>query len=677
MGRLNSESLRGRLPFAVFFGIVYTYLWLWVDPSLLYHGSEAPTFPAFSTSSAFLKSFLVLPGGPVEYLAALLSQAYYYPWSGALAVTAIAGLLGWALSDLVGALAGQRVAFIWGVPALVILSLSTQYVHGLALLTSVLAAACAACTYVRMLRLSPAARLVAFLACSGPLYYVAGKGYILYALLCGIVELGAKRGRLLIPCYAVFAWALPYLLGPYCLELSATGLHTRLTSIPVHGSAPGENATTGLCVFLLVAATIAVFRRKIAGALPQPGPSAPPSATDADESRQDGTSRDEDPAGSGEATHRRGLWDSLHDLKAKPALELLVVLVAAIVVVALSFDGDRARLRRISRAANKHQWKDVLWEARSVGCEEPSFQAAHATTRALFEVGRLPYEMFTFPQHPGGFLLAWGTRSRRQAAIRERFVPAEAAGAPMGNLTTEEWFFKRQSCFNTIGDLPLQLGLVNESEHEAYEALEVFGEHPTILARLAISLLAKDQPEAARRHLEALRTYVHYGDFARKMLQALELDPSLSSDPYLNYLRSVRLDQEATITGIYLEDRLESLLRRNRRNRMAFEYRMAFFLLNLLLEDFVENLNGLNAFDYAEIPRHYEEAILIHEGLSGKRVDLHGRQISPQTRHAYQTLTQMLPGLRRPGSRLTTREAITSDFGHTYFFYYIVYRGQL
>ena len=676
MGRLNSKSPGGRLLFAVFFGIAYVYLWLRVDPSLLYHGSEAPTFPAFSTTSAFLKNFFVLPGGPVEYLAALLSQAYYYPWSGALAVTAIASLLGWAVSDLMAAVAGQRVRFIWAVPALVILSLSSQYVHGLALLTGVLAAVCAACIYVRMSRLSPAARLMTFLACSGPLYYAAGKGYILYALLCGIVELGTRRGRLLFLCYAVFAGALPYLLGPRLLELSATGLHTRLVRISVNESAPGESATIGLCVFLLAAAAIAVYRRLVAGPLPRSDSSGPP-PTSADEAQQEGSSCEEDPAGSEEVTYRRGLWPPLHDLRAKPSLELLVVLITAIVVVALSFDGDRARLRRISRAANKHQWKEVLWETRSAGRGEPSFQAAHAATRALFEVGRLPYEMFTFPQHPGGFLLAWGTRSRRQAAIRERFVPAEAAGAPMGNLTTEEWFFKRQSCFNTIGDLPLQLGLVNESEHEAYEALEVFGEHPTILARLAISLLAKDQPEAARRHLEALRTYVHYGDFARKMLQALELDPSLSSDPYLKYLRSVRLDNEATLTGIYLEDRFESLLRRNERNRMAFEYRMAFLLLNLLLEDFVEHLNGLNAFDYAGIPRHYEEAILIHEGLSGERVNLHGRQISPQTRHAYQKLTQMLPGLRRPESRLVTREAIASDFGNTYFFYYIAYRGQL
>jgi len=247
----------------------------------------------------------------------------------------------------------------------------------------------------------------------------------------------------------------------------------------------------------------------------------------------------------------------------------------------------------------------------------------------------------------------------------------------MGNSTTEEWFSKRLAHYNLVSDLNLQLGLVNESEHEAYEALVVFGEHPVILARLALIHLAKDQPEAARQVLEALRTYVHYRGFARKILSELEVDPALSADRYLSYLRSVRAEREAAIAGIYLEDRFDSLLRRNKHNRMAFEYRMAFFLLNLLLEDFAEHLDALDTFGYPDIPRHYEEAVLIHEDLSGEKVDLGGRQISAQTRRAYHELTRMLADIRQPETRQSAREAIAANFGDTYFYYYLVFRGQL
>jgi len=146
-----------------FFGLLYLYVWQWVDPSLLYHGAKAPTFPAFSSSLKFLKSFLVLPGGPAQYLAALLSQLYYYSWSGALTVTATAVLLGWAVSHLIAAIVGSRVPMMWCFPALVILALSSQYMHGLALLAGVLVAVWMACTYVRTSGLSPAVRLATFL----------------------------------------------------------------------------------------------------------------------------------------------------------------------------------------------------------------------------------------------------------------------------------------------------------------------------------------------------------------------------------------------------------------------------------------------------------------------------------------------------------------------------------
>ena len=666
---------RALLPFVVFFGLVYLYLWLWVDPSLLYHGAEAPTFPAFSSSLGFFKSFFVLPGGPIEYLAALVSQAYYYSWSGALVVTATAAALGWAASELMTAVAGVRVRLIWGPPALVVLALTSRYVHQLAPLAGILVSIWLAGLYVRASGPGRAIRLGTFLACSGPLYYVVGPPYALYALLCAIVELGTQRGRALSLCYATFAGALPYLLGPYALEVASTGIHPGLVRMPVTTRVPGQSALVGLGGYLLAAAALGVFWRSREGARPGSHSSGPRPATAADASRPDDKPRAEDPAASEEAPSLRGRRLRLHELLARPSSELLVALIAAISVAIFSFDGDRARMRRISRAANKRQWPEVLWEARSVGRNEFPFQAVHATTRALFEVGRLPDEMFSFPQHPGGYLLAWGMPSRRQAVIRTRLVPPSRG--VIENFATEEWFFKRLAHFNTISDLPLQLGLVNEAEHEAYEALDRLGEQPAILARLALVHLTKGQPEAARRFLEALRTYVHYRDYAENILRHLETDPGLSADPYLDYLRSVRLKPEAGILGSCIEDRFEALLRRNKRNRMAFEYQMAFYLLNLLLEDFVEHLDGLDALDYPDIPRHYEEALLIHEDLTGEKVNLRGREIRPRTRRAFHELTRTLADLRQPESRPSARQAIATNFGNTYFFYYLLYRGQL
>ncbi|MHC4722152.1 MAG: DUF6057 family protein, partial [Planctomycetota bacterium] len=73
------------------------------------------------------------------------------------------------------------------------------------------------------------------------------------------------------------------------------------------------------------------------------------------------------------------------------------------------------------------------------------------------------------------------------------------------------------------------------------------------------------------------------------------------------------------------------LLEKNKLNRMAFEYLMAWYLLNGRLEDFTQNLNRLDDFGYTDIPRHYAEAVLLYTGITGRIVDLHGRKINVQT----------------------------------------------
>jgi len=78
----------------LFFVLFYLYLWLEVDTRLIYHGAGVITnFPSFYRGWAFFQTFTSYPGGPVEYLSALLSQLFYYSWLGALVVTIQAWLI--------------------------------------------------------------------------------------------------------------------------------------------------------------------------------------------------------------------------------------------------------------------------------------------------------------------------------------------------------------------------------------------------------------------------------------------------------------------------------------------------------------------------------------------------------------------------------------------------------
>ena len=86
--KLTSQNLGRPIQSFIFFILFYLYLWLEVDPRLIYHGGGMITnFPVFFRGWVFFQQFIAYPGGPVEYLSAFLSQLFYYSWAGALIVT--------------------------------------------------------------------------------------------------------------------------------------------------------------------------------------------------------------------------------------------------------------------------------------------------------------------------------------------------------------------------------------------------------------------------------------------------------------------------------------------------------------------------------------------------------------------------------------------------------------
>ena len=72
----SGEKAFGRRPaaraarLAFMAGAVYLYVWLWVDPRLIYHYQ----CPIFRTDGRFLAGFVGRPSGPIAYVSAFLSQ---------------------------------------------------------------------------------------------------------------------------------------------------------------------------------------------------------------------------------------------------------------------------------------------------------------------------------------------------------------------------------------------------------------------------------------------------------------------------------------------------------------------------------------------------------------------------------------------------------------------------
>jgi len=257
-------------------------------------------------------------------------------------------------------------------------------------------------------------------------------------------------------------------------------------------------------------------------------------------------------------------------------------------------------------------------------------------TRALFHAGRLPEDLFTFPQTRGLDLL-----------------PGYDAGLAMARAEAQ-----------TL----LELGQVNLAEHMAHESLELAGARPETLRLLAQINILKDLPGAARVFLNRLRLMPFRHAEAERLLQLLAADPGGANQAGLSAIRTRLPRTDEPDAGLPTEALLQQLLKANPTNRMAFDFLLAHRLLNTQLDELLADLGRLDGFRDPVLPRPCEEALLLYRDRApAKPVDLRGRQIRPATIARYRRFSDLIR--RYPSQPATARAVLAPEFGDTFWFY--------
>ena len=227
-----------------------------------------------------------------------------------------------------------------------------------------------------------------------------------------------------------------------------------------------------------------------------------------------------------------------------------LLLTTAAVAGSYALDRELKTALEIDYCAEHRLWTDVLTKARNVPLRLYSPCVNHDVNLALYHTGRLPYDMFAYPQ-------------MHLPLLTYQSVP-------------------RAGLMRKPFDLLLELGRVNEAEHVALEMLE---ESPCggTLKRLALVKLIKGQTAAAGVVLQVLRDDVVWGRWAEEYLHRVAADPTLADDDEIQQTRRLMIVEDDTpLTGkpgaggaTALPALLEKLLERNSGNRMAVEYLMA------------------------------------------------------------------------------------------------------
>ena len=624
----------------LFFVLCFLYLWLVVEPHLIYHGfgTLLPDASPFATGWWFLKDSLSMPGGPVIYVSAFLSQGYYHSWLGA----AIIVLAGFCLSELSRrhfVLAGfAQGSLLAPFPAIMLFLVYSQYNHPLSACLAISLGLVLSLVFEKLpFRQSPVLALAGCLiAVFG--FWLGGAGtWLVFALLALVHEIVVHRRwtaiTLALPASAVIILAL----AQYVFLIPTREALVVLTPFAPSATA-GMDPLLKVLTFLLygfapLVVLVASLGKRVFRGHGHKTDVRPRKA-------KTGRVRTTHPS----TASKGGAWYAPYRF-AKPALSAV-----PIVLMALGLYINHKELRKPYVLSNyySHQrrWDKILELSRHLPKDKSNPYISHDILRALYHTGRLPYDMFCYPLFPEGMLL---THEKQESDLTQ-------------------W---------KLSEIFLELGHVNMAQKLASEILTTKGPLGMALEELAWVNIIKGHPGTARVYLEALKSDLVYHGRARSLLHGLDRGFPPEQAAYIDRIRSCMHDETAGVAGREpVDETLAALLKHNPRNKMAFEYLMGCYLLTRQVDKIVANTGRLRDLGYPGIPTLYQEAILIHFGSQGRQVDLAQFSISPETIRRYEAFVR-LGNAMESQDRQAVLNRMIREFGTSYFFYYTVGRVGL
>jgi hypothetical protein len=665
--REKGLSTKGRVGLVlVFFLACYGYLWLFVQPRVIYDGFGTVVLdvPVFAAGGQFLREALDVPGGLTVYAYGLLSQGFCCSWLGALVVVLTALCLGGLAQGhyvRAGPLrpgAPQRILGRWRpgpksdrsdlearpsailqgpqtphfafgeslpyFPPIFIFLLYSRYDHPLAAGLTLSLGLLLSLVFEKLpLRRVPL-RVVVFGLLAGISYWLGGAGSASVFALMTVIHLLFRRAwlaaLLALPVTAGIIW----ILADHVFYLSPR--QAFLTLIPFRrDEAAGLRTFSRFLVVLLYAfvpvsvSLLGLWRLAVA--------------------------RDGD-AGTAPPRQRKG-----RKTRAAPAFrraflahwQRLALPAVPVTVLAVGLYGSSDRIHRhivrMNALSRQGRWAEVLELGARLPQKVYSIYANHDIDRALYGVGRLPYDMFCFSQNPHALLL-----------------------------THEE----EESCMTQLKmcDAFIELGNVDLAEKLASEFLVTKGHLGFVLEKLAWISLIKGQDDTARVYLQALRKDWVCRNRAEAMLHGLDHGFEPEAAAYIRRIRSyIRRRDAGRLNRESIEEMLTGLLEQNPRNRMAFEYLMACYLLAGQVDKIAARMGRLEELGYREVPTLYEEAMLISYGARRQSLDLKRFPISRGTLERYERFVRLNDSMQTH-NRQAVLEQLVREFGTSYFFYY-------
>ena len=611
----------------IFFLLAAAYIWLVIEPRLIYQcfGTILSDAPIFVTGWLFLKKSLGLPGGFVMYVAGLLSQGYYYSWLGTVIIVLSALFLCEVSRRHLVAAGYRRATVLSSFPAILLFLIYSRYKHPLPACLAVSLGLLCSLVFQRLpLRRLAIRAVVCCLVVAVAFWLTGAGGLLVFVIMTVIYGVFIRRdwplAVLALPASFVIVWVLAqyvFLIPPQQAFLVLT---------PVCPA-----VTTGMETFSRILVSI-LYSFVPLGVLPLLLRKKLFSRT--------GRSR--------KIRSKRTKRKKSHTINGRKRLSPTIFKKSAVLAlpIGLMVAGLYFRHDQMSKPfvlahdySMQRQWDKILELGRSLPKGKTNVYFSHDIIRALYHTDRLPYDLFNFPQTPHGLFLTHEKRVSHLTQLK-------------------------------LCDAFLELGQVNMAEKLASEILATKNHSGIVIEKLAWINIIKGQNRTARIYLGALKKDVIYRGTAEVLLSTLDKGFTPDQAAYVERIRSYMHQEGHPGTGKdSIEQMLTGLLVQNPHNKMAFEYLMACYLLSGQVDRITANVERLDALGYQTIPTLYEEAILIYFGSHGQKIDLGKFKIRPQTIERYTKFIQLRDTVQ-PHNRQAVLKRLIVEFGSSYFFYF-------
>ncbi len=299
------------------------------------------------------------------------------------------------------------------------------------------------------------------------------------------------------------------------------------------------------------------------------------------------------------------------------------------------YDRREEIINRMAFEMQRDNWEPVL----ALGKAYPSKNrlVCYFTNIALAESGQLPYRMFQYRQvGTAGLFLDWQLNY------------------------FSLWY---------LGELYYRLGIIPEAEHCTFEALVSSPKEPAAqtMRRLVYTNIARRDSTSACKYLEYFEHSLAYRGWAQRQREQLSLAMANPDYKVTGIPQPVR--HKDFFADYHNPDyALLALLHANPHHKMAFEYLMAYYLLQKdvksakwALDTFYKN------FDYPELPAHYEEALIVYRTL-GPADTATFRQY-PIGVAATKRFEQYAQAYKATKGSKRNFEQLEKQFGNTYWYY--------